>query len=333
MRPGAILAMLLPDGIPVLRDGTEAAMRRMFGTPLDPDRDPGDPGLYGPGSATWTLLSDPCVIVSGINALMIQTLHPRAMAGVYDHGSFERDLMGRLHRTAAYVQAVNCGSMPEVFAASHRARGAHTVVVGATPDGQRYRADEPRLLAWVSIGLTLSVLSVWDLLGPHRVPVEVADRYVAEQATAAALLDMRVDLRALEADNDAVAALRTGTLDLPMIIEGSLPRSRAELDAFVADFATHELTQGTQARQAMGFLMDPPLQGIGGLGWKAVATASLAALPASLRELADVGLHPLRDTARVAAVRSGIDVLRLVHGRTSTVQRATDRATRVPSHP
>ncbi len=329
-RIGAVPALLVPNGIPVLRDGTEAAIRQMFGTPLDPTRDPGDPGLFGPGSATWALFSDPAVIVSGINALMIQTLHPRAMSGVVDHGSFQQDLMGRLHRTAAYVQAVNCGSMPEVLAASHRARGAHRSVVGTTPAGATYRADEPRLLAWVSLGLTLSVLSVWDLLGPHPVRPEVADRFVSEQARAAALLDERVDLRAIGADPDALAALRDGRLPLPMIAEGSLPLDRRQLDASIADFSS-ELSMDQQARDAMAFLLSPPLQGVGLAGWKAVATASLAALPASLRAVAAVPAHRVRDASRVAVVRAGIDTLRLVHGRTSTIKRATARASTPPS--
>lgn len=322
--------MLVPDGIPLLRDGTEAAIRSMFGTPLDPTRDRGDPGLFGPGSATWTLLSDPSVIISGINALMIQTLHPRAMAGVSDHGSFQQDLMGRLHRTAAYVQAVNCGSMPEVMAASMRARGAHTSVVGSTPEGEPYRADDPRLLAWVSIGLTLSVLSVWDLLGPYPVTADVADRFVAEQAIPAALLDQRVDLPRRARDPEWLAALRSGQVELPMIVQGSLPLNRAQLDDMVAQFATAELQSRRQAREAMGFLLEPPLHGPGKVGWKAVATASVAALPDGLRQVACVPGDPLRDRVRVQAVRAAIDTLRVVHGRTSTIKRATARATWSP---
>lgn len=325
-RLGALPALVVPRGIPVLRDGTEAAIRQLFGAPLDPTVDAGDPGLFGPSSATWELLSDPSVIVSGLNALMIQTLHPRAMAGVSEHGSFQQDLMGRLHRTASYVQDVNCGSMRQVFAASMRARGAHTSVVGHTPQGEAYRADEPRLLAWVSIGLTLSVLSVWDLLGPHPVPRDVADRFVAEQAVPAALLDERLDLRALSRDPERVEGLRAGTVSLPMIQEGSLPMSRAELEEFVTDFARNELAGRQQSQEAMAFLLSPPLDGIGLAGWKAVATASLAALPDILRDLADIPRRPLADRARVQVVRGIIDTLRVVHGRTSTVQRATVRA-------
>ncbi|WP_370324615.1 oxygenase MpaB family protein [Euzebya sp.] len=325
-RPGALPALLVPDGIPVLRRGTEAAMRSMFGAPLDPTVDPGDPGLNGPGSATWQLFSDPCIAVTGLNALMIQTLHPRAMAGVTDHSSFAEDLMGRLHRTAGYVQAVTCGSTGEAVAASLRARGAHRRVVGATPEGEPYRADDPRLLTWVSLGLTLSVLTVWDLLGPHPVPPDVADRFVAEQAVAAALLDERVDLRRLADDPGWLAALRHGEVELPMVVEGHLPQSRAQLDATLAGFLD-ELEARDQAREALAFLMDPPLTGVGLAGWKAVATAAVAALPDSLRDRTPIPRNPVRDAARIQAVRSAVDALRVVHGRTSTIRLATARAT------
>ncbi len=323
-RPGAIPALLAPHGLPGVRRATEQAIRGLFGDPLDPTVDPGDPGLFGPGSATWRLLSDPCVIVSGVNALMIQTLHPRAMAGVYDHSSFGEDLMGRLHRTAAYVQDVSCGSTRQAVDASLRARGAHRSVVGATPDGRPYRADEPRLLAWVSIGLTLSVLSVWDLLGPHPVEREVADAYVAEQARAAALLDERLDLAALRRDEGFLADLRSGSADLPMLADGSVPTSLAELRAALDGFAD-ELERGEQAAEGLAFLVDPPLEGTALLGWRAVATASVAALPARLRDLADIPADPVRDRLRIAAVRAGVDGLRLAHGRTSTVRLATAR--------
>jgi uncharacterized protein (DUF2236 family) len=332
-RPGALPALVVPRGIPILRDATESAIRSMFGKPIDPTVDPGDPGLFGPGSATWALLSDPCVIISGVNALMIQAVHPRAMAGVAEHGSFEQDLLGRLHRTAAYVQAVDCGSTREAIAASLRARGAHRTVVGTTPgSGAPYRADEPALLAWVSLGLTLSVLSVWQLLGPHPVDPVTADRFVAEQARAAALLDERVDLPRLARDPAWLAALRRGEVELPMIAEGTLPTTRTGLDALLAEVAATELRPGRQTREAMAFLLDPPpLSGAGRLGWQAVATASLVALPPRLRELAGIPRQPVRDAARVQLVRTAVDTLRVVHGRTSTIRLATARATAAPA--
>src|SRR6266487_1033341 len=43
---------------------------------------PGDPGFFGPGSATWHVHGDASMLIGGISALMLQTLHPLAMAGV-----------------------------------------------------------------------------------------------------------------------------------------------------------------------------------------------------------------------------------------------------------
>ena len=67
---------------------------------LDYDHPVGDPGLFGPDSATWRVHSDfPGMLAGGLAALMLQTLHPLALAGVWDHSNFREDLVGRLRRT------------------------------------------------------------------------------------------------------------------------------------------------------------------------------------------------------------------------------------------
>ena len=43
-----------------------------------------DHGLLGPGSVAWRVLGHPMSLVGGLRALMIQSLHPLAMAGVGD---------------------------------------------------------------------------------------------------------------------------------------------------------------------------------------------------------------------------------------------------------
>src|SRR5690606_17829936 len=56
----------------------------------------GDPGLFGPGSASWFVLDDISALVGGISSLYLQTLHPLAMAGVAEHSDYESDPRGRL---------------------------------------------------------------------------------------------------------------------------------------------------------------------------------------------------------------------------------------------
>ncbi len=115
LRPGpltrllrATAADLAPGGVPGLRDVTRAALARTLQGPRpvpvggsDRPTDVGDPGLTGPGSASWQVMSDVAGLVAGNRALLLQALHPLAMAGVADHSTYEEDPFGRLHRTGA----------------------------------------------------------------------------------------------------------------------------------------------------------------------------------------------------------------------------------------
>src|SRR2546426_9368031 len=65
---------------------------------------PGDPGLFGPDSVTWRVHADaPGMLMGGFASLMLQSLHPLAMAGVDQHSDFRVDPVGRLNKTVAYV--------------------------------------------------------------------------------------------------------------------------------------------------------------------------------------------------------------------------------------
>ena len=71
---------------------------------IEYDHPQGDPGWFGPHSVTWRVHSEfPGMLAGGLCALMLQTLHPLALAGVYDHSNFRDDLVGRLRRTTAFV--------------------------------------------------------------------------------------------------------------------------------------------------------------------------------------------------------------------------------------
>src|SRR3546814_8488476 len=68
------------------------------GPTIDYDTPLGDAGLFGPGSVTWRIHSDfPAMMSGGLCALMLQTMHPRALAGVWDrseeHTSETQSLM------------------------------------------------------------------------------------------------------------------------------------------------------------------------------------------------------------------------------------------------
>lgn len=248
-----------PAGLPGVRELVRAGMGQVFGPPpFDPTADAGDPGLLGAEAASWRVIGEPAAIVGGIRALLVQLLHPLAMAGVADHSRFRADPLGRLHHTSAYVTTTAFGSTAQALDAARAVRRVHTVVRGSAPDGRPYRAEDPRLLAWVSLALVSSFLATDRAYAPHPVDRATADAFVAEQARAAALLDPRVDLDALAGDPAGLAALRTGALPLPLLTEGVLPLTAAALTARLKAFRP-ELGLNHQGREALRFLSWPPL--------------------------------------------------------------------------
>ena len=63
----------------------------------------GDAGLFGPGSAAWTVHGDLATLVGGVRALMMQTLHPGALAGVEGHSRYQDDPLDRLRGTTRWL--------------------------------------------------------------------------------------------------------------------------------------------------------------------------------------------------------------------------------------
>src|SRR4051795_9112613 len=69
-----------------------------------------DEGFFGPESPTWVVHGDMPTLVAGIRALLMQTLHPGAMAGVHDWSRYRTDAAGRLTGTIRWIVAVTFGS-------------------------------------------------------------------------------------------------------------------------------------------------------------------------------------------------------------------------------
>ena len=146
-------------------------------------------GFFGPDSVTWRIHSDPTFSVGGLRALLLQALHPVAMDGVARFsGGFREQPWPRLIRTATYVDTLTFGTRTEARAAVDRVRAIHRRL-GATEEttGRAYRVDDPDLLLWVHCCEVDSLLSAARRAG---LPItdDEADRYVAEQVTAAELI-------------------------------------------------------------------------------------------------------------------------------------------------
>ncbi len=149
---------------------------------------PADDGYFGPGSVTWRLNGDLSAPVAGVRSLLVQALHPLAMAGVDQHSDWRADPAGRLASTAAYLATITYGDRAAAQRAAGRVRKIHERVHGTDPvTGQPYAAGDPDLLLWVHAGLVDSVLAAADLFGT---PLSLADKdgYVAEMSAAAELV-------------------------------------------------------------------------------------------------------------------------------------------------
>lgn len=141
-----------------------------------------DAGLFGPGSVTWRVHADISVLVGGLTSLMVQALHPLAMAAVADHSTFREDLVGRVQRTGQFIGATTYGSTADAEAAIDHVREVHGWVRGTAPDGRPYSADDPHLLRWIHVAEVWSFLNAFQRYGDGQLSRTDADRYVAEMA-------------------------------------------------------------------------------------------------------------------------------------------------------
>lgn len=140
-------------------------------------------GLFGPGSVVWRVHGDvTAMMVGGVSGLLLQMLHPAVLAGVWDHSNFRQDMLGRLRRTARFIALTSYGGRDEAEAAIAHVRAIHARVSGALPDGTPYRADDPRLLAWVHVTEAISCLAGWRRYAEPRMSSADRDRYFAEMA-------------------------------------------------------------------------------------------------------------------------------------------------------
>ena len=147
---------------------------------LDYDNPTGDPGLFDPASATWQVHADFAGMLSGgLCALVLQTLHPAALAGVWDHSNFRTDLVGRLRRTTHFVAGTSYAPRAQAQAQIARVRRIHDRVQGVTQTGEPYSANDPGLLTWVHVTEAYGFLQGYRrFAGP--VPGADADRYYDE---------------------------------------------------------------------------------------------------------------------------------------------------------
>lgn len=143
----------------------------------------GDPGLLGPGSAAWAVHGDfATMMIGGVSALLLQMLHPIALAGVWDHSNFRRDMAGRLRRTAQFMAGTTFGSTDYAEQMIGHVRGIHDRVTGTLPDGTPYAANDPATLTWVHVSGAWSFVTAYVRYREPWLSTAMQDRYYTETA-------------------------------------------------------------------------------------------------------------------------------------------------------
>jgi uncharacterized protein (DUF2236 family) len=241
-----------------------------------------DDGFFGPASVTWRMSTDLASPVAGLRSLLLQALHPLAMAGVDQRSGWRRDPAGRLAATSAYLATVTFGTRAAAGQAAARVRRIHDRVRGTDAvTGRPYAAADPALLLWVHGALVDSVLAAGSLVGTALSAAD-SNRYLAEMVTAAEL---------------------TG---VPRYL---VPSNIPELDLYIASVRpTLRCTPATA--ESMAYLLDPP-----GMDeetaeiWQDLRDAAIAVLPRWARQMYGYSAPPPLTPGRRTEIRQSLGVL------------------------
>jgi len=167
-----------------------------------------DAGFFGPGSAVWAVNGALPTLVAGIRALLLQTLHPGAMAGVHDWSRYNEDPLGRLDGTVRWVAMTTFGDRRSATAASAFVSRLHERVQGTYVDARgverSYAANDEDLLRWVHDAFTEAFIGAHEMFGG---PIPGGpDAYVREWAQAGRLMGVQDPPTSVAALHDEMAA-------------------------------------------------------------------------------------------------------------------------------
>jgi uncharacterized protein (DUF2236 family) len=211
---------------------------------------------------------DSSMFIGGISALLLQSLHPLAMAAVAGHSGYRGDPWGRLQRTSYFLAVTAFGRTADAQETIARVRSIHERVTGVAPDGRPYAASDPHLLTWVHIAEADSFLRAHTQFGTEPLDQAGRDGYVADMARIGAELGV----------------------PNPPITERELTE---RITAYRA-----ELASTAEARATARFLLlNPPLPVIARLPYGLLAAAAVSLLPAWAR-------GPLRLPRRLPAAEA-----------------------------
>lgn len=258
-----------------------------------------DPGLFGPASISWAVFRQPAYGVSALAALLMQALHPVAMAAIDQHSDYRLDAWRRAHRTSDYVFTITFSGTEAALRAAERVRRIHRAISGTDPaTGRGYRADDPDLLLWIhAVGTEFALLG-HERLGPG-LSARDADRFVAEQVRAAALVGLA---------------------------ERDVPSDRAGLRALIAGF---ELRLSPPAAEFARLLLSARMPATMRPFWAMHVAGAVALLPDEARKLYCFPRWLPRGRAARTAIRLALRMMDLGYGLFGPVRRARAHLARV----
>ena len=174
-----------------LRSGLEAATRALFDladqSSADFLRPPGEAALVSPDSVSWRVFKNPLsLFIGGVAAVIMELAEPRVRTGVWEHTTFRVDPIQRLRRTGLAAMVTIYGARSTAEAMIARVRRMHDRIVGSTPAGKAYRANDPELLNWVHGTAAYGFLRAYHAYVRPLSDLE-RDRYYAEGILAASL--------------------------------------------------------------------------------------------------------------------------------------------------
>lgn len=244
--------------LPDVADVRKKLGRSLFGLVAGPDgpakrsriHDTPGPRWFDEDRPIRRVHADASMFVGGLRALLLQSLHPLAMAGVAEHSDYRGDPWGRLQRTSTFLAVTTFGPATDAQRAVDKVRGIHRRVTGVAPDGRRYAAGDPHLLEWVHIAEVDSFLLAHQLYGARPLDQRGRDGYIADTARVATAL---------------------GVVDPP--------RTERELTERIEAYRP-ELTSTPSAREAARYLLlTPPLPIVARAPYGLLAATSVAMLP------------------------------------------------------
>jgi len=212
------------------------------------------PRWFAPDSPIIRVHGDASMFIGGLRALLLQSMHPLAMAGVATHSDYRNDPWGRLQRTADFLAATTFGSARAAEEAVARVRAVHNRVKGTASDGRAYSANDPHLLRWVHVAEVDSFLFAHQRFGERPLDRDERDAYVADTARVARALGVPAPPTSERALRDQLRMFRP------------------------------ELSASKEAKEAARYLvLTPPLPIPARIGYSAIAAAAISTLPRWVR--------------------------------------------------